>query len=157
MKLADKKTPLAVLIAVIVLIVGFSIYNNNKSQTTPVPTPTPQAAFTPISGTFSGKLPCADCEALQESITLTPASEQNAGTFLMNDTYIGKDVSYDTKGTYKVTTGSATDPNAQVLEITPEGDNVQTSYFLVGNNTLTMLDMNKKPIDSPFNETLTKN
>lgn len=155
MKLADKKTPIAVVIAIIAIVIGFSLYNNNKQRSTPLPTAQPAQSS---SVTYAGKLPCADCEGIEEEITITkPAESTNSGTFTLKDTYLGKDVPpYTTSGNWEETTGNAIYPNAKVYALNPDKPN-ETMYFLiVDENTIRMLDNQKQLIDSPFNQVLIK-
>lgn len=155
MRFADKKIPLAIILTVIAIFVGFSLYNNNKASISQ-PTPTPEIAQV-LTETYAGKLPCADCEGIEEELTLTKNSANaTTGTFILKDTYLGKSIEpISSTGKFEIQTGTPNDPDAKVLALNPDNQD-EVSYFLMADNTLKMLDKEKKEIDSPFNQTLTK-
>lgn len=157
MQFLQKRTNLIIFAALIFLFGVVLISNNNKPKVTTNPTPSPIATPS-LTTTYSGKLPCADCEGIEEELTLTQSSPGAAeGTYTMKDTYLGKDVEpFVTKGIWTTDRGSAADENAVVVVLNYDKPG-EISYFLrVGDNSLKMLDNDKKEIDSPFNQTLTK-
>jgi len=78
------------------------------------------------AGTYTGILPCADCEGIEKTITLLDDQ-----SFFGKDIYLGKkDGDFDRRGYFKW------DENGQVILLS---DDNNTSYF-VGENTLTQLD-----------------
>jgi heat shock protein HslJ len=77
-------------------------------------------------GTYSGTLPCADCEGIERTITI-----KKDQTFVAKDNYLGKkDGIFDSQGYIKWL------DNGQKILLS---DDNGTSYF-VGENTLTQLD-----------------
>lgn len=101
---------------------------------------------------YTGDLPCADCEGIDAVLTL----RQN-GTYTSSNTYRGRDVEpYVENGTWKMITGDATDPNAEVYELSPDNPNATKQYYRVSGNELQQLDTDLNPIEAPFNTSLTK-
>ncbi len=140
---------MAVLLAVIAIIVGFSVYQSNHSQPTTLP-PTASTESSPsatLTTVYEGQLPCGDCPGIVERITLTKdAPEATGGAYLQKDTYLEKGPPIETKGQWVL--------HNNILEFTNEtGDK---SYFTYFPEKLVMLDQNKQKIDSPFNQTLNK-
>ncbi|WP_373516079.1 copper resistance protein NlpE, partial [Persicitalea sp.] len=88
-----------------------------------------------FAGTYTGVLPCADCEGIETKITLN-----QEGTYAKKSTHLGKgnDNSFEEKGNY------TWDANGQ--QITLEGQDKPNQYF-VGENTLTQLDMEGQKIE----------
>lgn len=86
-------------------------------------------------GTYKGILPCADCEGIETTITLTDDQ-----TYTMQTKYLGKsDAKYfDSKGKFNW------DKAGQI--ITLEGIKDAPGKYFVGENTLTQLDMEGKRI-----------
>lgn len=87
------------------------------------------------AGTYTGELPCADCEGIETQITLN-----EDGTFAKKMTYLGKgdNASFEEKGNYTWNTAGQL--------ITLEGHKVPNQYF-VGENTLTQLDIKGQKIE----------
>lgn len=135
------------LIVVASLIVYFIVRN---SSDTPTP-PTTDTGNT--TGTYTGVMPCADCPGIDTTLELNTNN-----TYKMTSVYQTKDVEPLVEtGTWSKSKGIPTDSNAEVITLTPSSAQSQPSYYLVENeNTVTMLNSEKQPIDSPFNESLQK-
>ena len=87
-------------------------------------------------GTYSGILPCADCAGIQTLIKLN----KNL-TFLLQSKYLGKeDTVFETKGTFSWDKSG----NKIILNENEIADSA--SQYLVGENTLTKLDLNGNKI-----------
>ena len=85
-------------------------------------------------GLYTGTIPCADCEGIEVSVTL---NEDN--TYVMHYYYIGKENNLEpSKGTFTWNE----DGNTVIFS-----DKTRPHYFKVGENTLTQLDMEGKPIE----------
>lgn len=115
-------------------------------------------ASTQDLGTFTGTLPCADCEGLKTSITFNLSSDDKSPhSYSETDTYIGKDVINSTSGTWKYVSGS-NDPNAVVIELTPSDNPEFKQYYQVVNeDTIELLNQKKQKItDAPIPLILTK-
>ena len=149
MKLWDSKTPMAVFFAVIAIIVGFSVYQSNHTQP-PTPPPTTSNESSPsatLTTVYEGQLPCADCPGIVEQITLNKDNpETTGGAYLQKDTYLEKGPPIEEKGQWVIT--------ENFLVLTPE--NGDTKYFDYSPDKIEMLDQDKKKIDSPFNQSLTR-
>lgn len=121
------------------------------------PTVTPKGV---LIGTYSGKLPCADCSGILTTIAFYAAG---ANQFL--DTYYVTTMKYldapkgnittVTAGEWTLNRGSAADPNATVYCLYSAGGDGRTNYQVKG-DTLIALDPDLKVIQSPFNVNLTK-
>lgn len=81
-------------------------------------------------GTYRGTIPCADCDGIQMKITLN-----RDGSYIFHSTYLGKPSrqEVEARGTYTWNSAGNT--------ITLSGITDSPSQFRVGENTLTMLDM----------------
>lgn len=80
------------------------------------------------AGTYTGVMPCADCEGIETVLTLNQDD-----TYSMEMTYLGKNVDpFAEKGTFKWS-----DDGKKVTLINDEGTGTQ---FLVGENIVTQLD-----------------
>ncbi|MPR32971.1 copper resistance protein NlpE [Salmonirosea aquatica] len=112
---------------------------SNSTDTTITQSVTDQDRSLPDSadyaGTYTGVLPCADCEGIQTEITL-----HTDKSFIKKTTYLGKKESavFEKKGTY------AWDVSSRTIELKGiEGPN----RYTVGENTLTQLDMSGKKVE----------
>jgi copper homeostasis protein (lipoprotein) len=156
MDLGKNKTPLILVIALVVVLGGFVLYQRSQqpAPTIPAAAVASPASSTPsladIAGTYQGQLPCADCTGITEEIILTSTSD-TGGSYTQTDTYQGKNVAPITEnGNWTV----SEENNMTVLTLTPTQG--QAQYYQNSNFTLNPLDQNKQPIQSPFNQTLTK-
>lgn len=87
-------------------------------------------------GTYYGVLPAADCPGINVTLTLN----KDKSYTIVND-YIERS-SYTEKGTYEV--------NENTLTLVTEKND--SSFYKIGENTLQMLDREKKVIESPFSD-----
>jgi len=91
-----------------------------------------------ISGMYSGKTPCADCEGINYTIILLPSM-----SYTTKSVYIGKDVKpFESKGKW-ITIGDS----IVVLESTSD---VPSYLQIVNNDSLYMLDAAMKRITGPL-------
>lgn len=89
-----------------------------------------------ITGSYSGIIPCADCEGIYYLLTLNPDTTYNEKMV-----YIGKDASpLENKGKYFFT-----DTN-KIKFINKDGP---VSQFLISNGSLIMLDANGRNFEGP--------
>ena len=88
-------------------------------------------------GTYSGIIPCADCEGILITITLN----KNA-TYEMTMSYLGKDFEFTSDGSFSW--------NDQGSMITLEKENEGMKMFQVGENILFMLDIDGNRITGQF-------
>lgn len=115
-------------------------------------------ASTTDLGTFTGVLPCADCEGIRTTITFNLSTdEKSPHTYSETDSYIGRGTIVSTTGTWQYTT-SASMPDAVIIELTGEDSVGSKEYYMVVNDdTLEMLSQDKEKItDAPMPLTLTK-
>lgn len=86
-------------------------------------------------GTYSGILPCADCEGMETEIML-----HKDNSYMLSVKYQGKDAkSFKSKGKFTWVDGSTIQ-----LEAAKEGT---PTFYFVGENSLTQLDMKGKKIE----------
>lgn len=80
------------------------------------------------AGTYTGVMPCADCEGIETVLTLNQDD-----TYTLEMTYLGKNVDpFAEKGTFKWS-----DDGGKITLVNDEGSHTQ---FLVGENFVTQLD-----------------
>ncbi|PSL49413.1 copper homeostasis protein (lipoprotein) [Chitinophaga niastensis] len=109
--------------------------------------------------TYTGKLPCADCEGIITTLTLHQQQKNPDFQFKMKETYqgmkSGKETTFSSEGTYSILRGNAIDPNATVIQLNPDKDrNLQRFFEQVGENELKMLDKDQHTIESSLNYSL---
>jgi predicted secreted protein len=122
-----------------------------------------QLAVTPagtLVGTYSGKLPCADCSGILTTVAFYAASPQQ-----MSDTYYVRTMKYlgaprgDTvfvsAGKWSLKKGTPANPNGVTYAIGSNTSDQSESYLLKG-DTLIALGSDGKPIQAPFNMNLKK-
>ena len=137
---------LFILVVILVMAgVGFQvsrIQKGNPPSESPSPTP---AISQSIDGIYKGNLPCADCSGIAETLILA-----KDGSYIMEDLYQGKSVKpFQSQGKWEKS-------GPGILKLAPADDG-EISYFqIIENGNLQMLDSNMQKIDSPFNQTLTK-
>lgn len=104
--------------------------------------------------TYSGTLPCADCEGIVTELAL---HRQPDNRFTLKETYQGKNQTFPSEGNYIVVHGTPSDPGATVIRLNPDKDkNLQRCFQQVDENELKMLDVDMKSIESNHNYTLKK-
>ena len=113
-----------------------------------------------LQGTYSGKLPCADCSGLLTSIAFyAEGSPQSpAGYYVRTSTYMGAPkgnvVSIDA-GHYLLQKGTPDTPDRTVLSLQSNTSDNLESYLLRG-DSLEPLDSDGNPIHAPFDMSLKK-
>jgi predicted secreted protein len=113
-----------------------------------------------LQGTYSGKLPCADCSGLLTSIAFyaADAAQSPAGYYVRTSTYLGAPkgnvVSIDA-GHYLLQKGTPDKPDWTVFTLQSNTSGNLESYLLQG-DSLVPLGSDGKPIQAPFNMSLKK-
>lgn len=98
---------------------------------------------------YKGTLPCRRCTGIDLDVRLKGAEEAAQGerTFSLDATYRDHPQQPDPEhyeGQWDVLSGTVTDPNATVYELTPDGEG-QTYYFLrLDAQTLELVDPQKR-------------
>ena len=107
--------------------------------------------------TFSGTLPCADCNGIVTELSLEMQPPNAIHHFRLKETYLGKNQAFPSEGIYKVLHGVPANPGATVIQLNPDRDkNLQRYFQRVGKNELKMLDRDQQQIKSNLNYTLKK-
>jgi predicted secreted protein len=106
-------------------------------------------------GTFSGKLPCADCSGIQTSIAFfaEDLSQSPVGYYVRTSDYLGKPTVFIDSGHLLVQKGTPDDPNHTVYSLKSNTSEHIENYLLQG-DTLIPLGDDGKPIQAPFNLSL---
>lgn len=145
------------IIILLMIAVGlFIAFIGLKAYKRPGPPPAP--AFSQpspiesrnLTGVYKGTLPCADCPGIDETLIIA-GTKPDTGTFILEDIYQEKSVEpFQSQGSWELVSDN-------IIKIIPTGKNSSASYFEIQlNGDLLMLDSNMQKIDSPFNQTLTK-
>ena len=100
---------------------------------------------------YEGRTPCADCEGIDVRLAL-----RDNYRYRMTSTYLGKDVEpLVESGSWNTRKGDATNPDADVLELTSRDDT--KTYFLMTADGLTQLGEDMQPMtDNPYAMNLDK-
>src|SRR5690606_12535254 len=72
---------------------------------------------TMVSEVYKGVLPCADCSGLQTELTLIHAPNAGMGTWILKETYTGKDRVVETKGEWTHLRGIPGNKNATAIDL----------------------------------------
>lgn len=185
---AEHKTSIGFVSVMIVTILGISIYNltthvpataaegcsletKQCADGSQVGRGGPQCEFAPCPetltaneaaslqlGTFTGELPCADCEKIQNTLILTrqaPSTEN--GTFSLQETFVGKGNSFRvTSGNWQLIRGSQHHANAEIYQLNVDSQKAFRYFLKVDENTLLQLNNDQTRINSTQNYTLKK-
>lgn len=130
--------------AILALFIGAGIISCNENKTaenvetstTPVENSIPIGDNSQVSldwpGTYTGKIPCADCEGIDKTIVLNDDK-----TFSMTDDYLGKkEGQFQTAGTFEW------DNAGSVVTLTDRNNG--KTMIKVGENQLILLDQEGK-------------
>lgn len=137
---------------------------SGKAKTTEARTEDTPPAADPVmaapAGTFTGTLPCADCQGISTELSLNGGANGSSRTYTMKQTYLGKpaDKSVVTSsGKWFLAKGNRQDPDAVVLQLIPTAGNIDPMYFLqVNDKEVKLLDRQQAEIKSRHNHSLKK-
>lgn len=111
-------------------------------------------ADTAIWVTYTGTIPCADCNGIMMELSLHRQPELR---FTLKETYQGKNQTFPSEGNYSIQHGTTADPGATVILLNPDKDkNLQRYFQQVDKNELKMLDGDMREIAGNNNYTLKK-
>lgn len=96
--------------------------------------------------TYSGLLPCADCDGIETALQLHAADF----SFKLKEIYkglgSGTDQTLTSEGSYAIIKGSTIHPEATVVQLNPEKDrNLQRFFQQDGDTALVQLDASERP------------
>ena len=146
----------AVLAFVLMVLVAAAWRVYRGADVAESPAPQMEASLTSV---YEGVLPCADCEGIATSLTLSQYEpNRSEGTFQLGETYMGEGgSSFASEGVWTTWRGNAVDENATVVVLNPDSpDDEQRYYERMGGNELRLLDRNLNPIESDLNYVLTR-
>ena len=118
-----------------------------------------EAAIAAPSGSYTGTVPCADCEGIQMQLSLNGTPKSQGRSFTLQQTYLGKPAGKNTAtstGTWFLAKGSKDDPNVLILQLIPKGNYEPIYLQQLSANELKMLDRKQNTIKSKLNYTLQK-
>jgi inhibitor of cysteine peptidase len=108
--------------------------------------------------TYSGWLPCADCEGIRTRLSLMRFVQGRTMSYSMSETWVGRPAAgtWRSSRTSTIAYGDAADKNATVYQLhTPEASSSTTSSFLrVSESELRTLDANLKELPATVPHTL---
>jgi len=112
-----------------------------------------------LLGVYKGTLPCADCSGLETVLRLYAKGKFDTtyAFFVRTQTYRGAphgDVTYSDRGDWAVLRGDATEENATVYQLNPDGEHSESLLLQDNGSALVQLDRDLKPIDTKMNLTL---
>lgn len=104
---------------------------------------------------YSGKLPCADCSGILQTISIyTPGANNYTDAYYVSTSiYEGREIAFVTASSWSLERGDAVDPDATVYSLDSNTSASHERYLLQG-DTLVPLGSDGKPIQSPFNMSL---
>ncbi len=143
LKVSKKLLLIALLLAAVIFCLS-AFYQKSPQSVTTQPSPSPIITLKSIDGIYKGDLPCADCPGITETLIIA-----KDGSYILEDVYLEKSQKpFQVQGKWLQTNN--------ILKLSPE-DGSQTNYFQIEDSgDLTMLDSSMNKINSPFNQTLTK-
>ncbi len=110
-----------------------------------------------IERKYEGILPAADCPGIKYNLTLCSQENSGNGVFSLKMTYLeaenGKDVTFSSTGKQLTLRGSAMNPDDTVYELVPSNGS-DPSYFLVQDDSLTLLNSQQEKAESKLNYTI---
>jgi hypothetical protein len=122
--------------------------------------PAAAAAMAAPAGTFTGTLPCADCQGIDTELILSGGTNGSARSYTMKQTYKGKPTDksvVSSSGKWFVAKGNKQDPDAVVLQLIPTAGNIDPMYFLqVSDKEVKLLNRQQEEIQSSHNHSLKK-
>ena len=106
-------------------------------------------------GTYSGKLPCADCSGVQTSIAFyaEDSARSPVGYYVRTSAYLGKPTVFIDAGKLLLQRGTPADPKHTIYTLKSNTSDHLESYLLQG-DTLAPMGEDGKPIQAPFNLSL---
>jgi len=165
----NKKITAIIIVAVVIF--GAVIFMQSKNATQKAAVADPKTMPTQeeikdgddskvVLGVFEGTIPCADCEGIHMKLTLyqDPKTLGAAG-YTLDSEYIGQpNGNFNEQGEWDYLRGNSKDPNATIYGLNLDQPKPEQQYFLkVGDQGITLLDINMNPIKSELNYTLMKN
>jgi inhibitor of cysteine peptidase len=90
--------------------------------------------------TYSGLLPCADCEGIRTTLALMRFA--HGTSYSMSQTWVGRPAAgtWKSSGTWTIVKGDAADKKATVYQLHENGSKAVTSFLKIDENTLRLLD-----------------
>jgi copper homeostasis protein (lipoprotein) len=108
---------------------------------------------------YKGIIPCADCEGIEMELQLENKSEKNEKEFELTETYLGTpdgNRTFTSRGTYEITYGLGDNPTAIVISLVDENKQAIKTFIQEDDQSLMLLGVDGKMMDSQFNYRLIK-
>ncbi|MFY0252951.1 copper resistance protein NlpE [Chitinophaga sp. 30R24] len=137
--------------------VAFAVACRHSGKSTAADsTATTMATDTATWVTYSGTLPCGDCEGIVTELALQIAPNSNHH-FTLKETYEGKNQTLPSEGIFTVLHNPTSNPSATIILLNPDKDkNLQRYFQQVNENEIKLLDAEQKVIENNLNYTLKK-
>lgn len=104
---------------------------------------------------YSGIMFCADCSGIKTSLVLEKDAQGAPTSYAMTEVYVGRTVPpRKTSGTWTILRGDATDKDATVYQLHPDGSAGVTSFLKTNEDELQMLDGNLGELPASLPHTL---
>lgn len=112
------------------------------------PAKAPAAPEQVLIGEYEGVLPCADCTGLRTRLALSAprSATPDEGTFVLTETYEGRDVTNRTTGTWKLVRGTGTDKQAVVYQLNPSQSQPPQYWLRASDAELRPLDSRRREL-----------
>lgn len=142
----NKHANIIILLFVIFVIGGLVLFfalTNQPQKETSSASITPSPVLEESSKTYYGVMPCADCQEIQLTLTLTPSSSISAeGTFKASRVYVGQSTDpIIESGNFTTERGDKIDPDATVIVLNPQSQTDREEYLQVDEKTLKPIDL----------------
>jgi copper homeostasis protein (lipoprotein) len=110
-----------------------------------------------LIGEYEGLGPCGDCPGLRTRLAVSAprsSTPPQTGTFVLTETYEGKNVTNTTTGTWKLMRGTPTDKQAVVYQLTADKVKRVEYWLRVTDTELRSLDSKRQALPGPGSVTI---
>lgn len=144
----DKKTLIVMGLFVSLLGINWWLWNTFHK------TPDASTALRAMA-IYSGKLPCADCEAIQADLQLSHVQGEHKGNFILQTIYLGESGdAFETTGNWG--TEGVVGEASEIVVLNIDRPSEAMYFSRKSDGSLVMLGKDKQPIAGDANYTLTK-
>ncbi len=133
-----------VILVIVCMVLGFGAFAQKDTAS--------------IVDVYKGILPCSDCSGLQTELTLIHERNAGMGTYILKETYTGKDRVVETKGEWTHHRGIPGNKNATAIDLyDPANPDAASRYYLrLKDGSLKLLDKDLRAIKDEANYVLRK-
>lgn len=112
-----------------------------------------------LSGTYKGKLHCANCTSITSTLTLNYKLHAKTGAYTLNDKYLGTstgDINNEKKGKWSFVSKQVDGVKGMVVVLDSDIRGRESWYLVKKDGNLIQLDKNCQRISAPVDQTLKK-